>query len=239
VPLVAISHDQASRAPDDVPVAAVIHHGLDLDRYHFVPEGGDHLVALGRMSPDKGMDTAIEVARRTGRELFIAAKVREPAEKRYFDQVIRPRLGGGIEYVGEADHRQKQELLGGALALLNPIRWYEPFGLVMIESMACGTPVIATPRGAAPEIVDDGVTGFLARSVTDLIAAVETASGLDRRACRSSVEVRFSMERMAADHERLYRRLLRRSTIPEEAQHLASGSAIARVGQVRVAARAG
>jgi glycosyltransferase involved in cell wall biosynthesis len=208
VPLIAISHNQASRAPASVPVAAVIHHGLDVDRYAFGPGAGNYLVSLGRMNPDKGIDLAIETARRAGVRLLIAAKMREPGERRYFDKVIRPQLGSDVEYVGEADHRQKLELLQGATALLNPIQWPEPFGLVMIEAMACGTPVISTPRGAAPEIVEHGVTGFLGRTTTELAGAVASVADLDRRACRDAVEARFSMNRMARDHERLYRSVL-------------------------------
>jgi glycosyltransferase involved in cell wall biosynthesis len=223
VPLIAISHDQAGRAPWDVPVAAVIHHGLDLDRYRFRPEGGEYLVALGRMSPDKGIDLAIDVARRSGVRLVIAAKMRLPAERRYFDEAVRPRLGPGVSYVGEAGHRRKVALLGGALALLNPIRWPEPFGLVMIESMACGTPVLSTAEGAAPEIVDHGTTGFLGATARELAGAVGAVADLDRRACRQAVADRFSMDRMAGDHERLYLRVLDRRAEAEAAAPAAAG----------------
>lgn len=208
-PLIAISHDQARHAPPDVPIAAVIHHGLDLARYRFDPSGGEYLLFLGRMNPDKGVEAAIEVARRCGRDLAIAAKMREPGEYEYFDRVIRPRLGGGIEYIGEVGHADKVALLGGARALVNPIGWPEPFGLVMAEALACGTPVVGTPRGAAPEIVDHGVTGYLGSSVEDLVVGVAAAGDLARAGCRAAVEQRFSMERMAHDHERFYRSALR------------------------------
>jgi glycosyltransferase involved in cell wall biosynthesis len=207
VPVIAISSDQARRAPNDLPVAAVIYHGLDLDRYRFDGAGGSYLVALGRMSHDKGIDVAIDVARQAGMPLRIAAKMREPAEREYFEQVIRPRLGGSISYVGEVGHHDKVELLGGARALLNPIRWPEPFGLVMIEALACGTPVIATAQGAVPELVADGVTGFIAGTAKELVAAVGAVDAIDRRWCRGVAEVRFSMDRMARDHEALYRTL--------------------------------
>lgn len=209
VPLIAISESQASLAPHDVRVATVIHHGIDLDRYPFEGSPGSYLLFVGRMNQTKGIDTAIAVAERVGLPLLIAAKMREPAEHRYFEEVIRPRLGHGIDYVGEVDLATKVELMRNALALLNPIRWPEPFGLVMVEAMACGTPVVATPQGAAPEIVEDGHTGALCTGVDDLAWGVEFAATIDRETCRRSVERHFSMDRMAVDHEDFYRRVLR------------------------------
>jgi glycosyltransferase involved in cell wall biosynthesis len=203
VPIIAISRDQAQRAPDDVRVATVIHHGLDLGRYTVGHDADDYLLSLGRMNPDKGIDRAIVVARRAGLPLVIAAKMREPAEKQYFEHVIQPLLGGGITYVGEVGHAEKVELLQSARALINPIRWPEPFGLVMIESMACGTPVIATPQGAAPEIVTPG-TGQVASSTFGLVEAVRTIGELNRPHCRRHAEAEFSMERMTRDHEAFY-----------------------------------
>jgi glycosyltransferase involved in cell wall biosynthesis len=208
VPLVAISADQASRAPADIPIAAVIHHGLDLARYRFRPTPGDFYACLGRMHPDKGIDQAIKVARAAGVRLKIAAKMREPAEQRYFVDVIEPLLGRGIEYIGEADHETKIELLGGARALLNLVRWPEPFGLVTIEALACGTPVIATPCGAAPELVEHNTTGYIATTAADLVAAVAAVERLDRRGCRLQADQRFSMERMADRHDTLYRAVI-------------------------------
>jgi glycosyltransferase involved in cell wall biosynthesis len=209
IPIIAISHDQAGRAPCDIPVAAIIHHGLDTARYAFNPQGGNYLVALGRMNPAKGVDIAIEIARRSGRDLFIGAKMREPNEKTYFEEVIRPLLGNGIEYLGEVNHAEKVELLGRARALVNPLQWPEPFGMVMIESLACGTPVLGTPRGAAPEIVVTGQTGYLANTVDELVARVDDVGRLDRFACRKLVEDSFSMEQMARAHANLYRSVLR------------------------------
>jgi glycosyltransferase involved in cell wall biosynthesis len=207
VPVIAVSSDQARRAATDLPLVAVNHHGLDIDRYRYERQGGDHLAFLGRMSHDKGVDVAIDVARQAGVPLLIGAKMREPSEREYFDEMIRPRLGGDVEYLGEVGYDDKVELLAGARAMLNPIRWPEPFGLVMIEAMACGTPVIATGQGAASELVVDGVTGFVAESTRELVAAVGAVDAIDRRWCRGLAEVRFSMDRLARDHELVYRQL--------------------------------
>jgi glycosyltransferase involved in cell wall biosynthesis len=137
--------------------------------------------------------------------LRIAAKMSEPAERFYFEQEVRPLLGDGIEYVGEVGRADKLALLGGATCLLNPIAWPEPFGMVMVEALACGTPVVATPLGAVPEIVDDGVTGFVRSGEGSLAEAVLAAAYLDREACRQTVAERFSAERMVADHLEVYR----------------------------------
>ena len=206
VRVVAISESQRNSAPH-VPVAAVIHHGVDLAAYPF-GTGGDDLVFLGRMSPDKGVHRAIEVARAAGRRLVIAAKMWEPAEHRYFHEVVKPMLGPDAVYIGEVAGPEKVRLLGSARAILNPIRWPEPFGLVMIEALACGTPVVAFPEGAAPEIVDHGRTGFLCADEHDMADRVGQVGGLSRQACRDSVRDRFSAERMVADHLALYRRAL-------------------------------
>jgi glycosyltransferase involved in cell wall biosynthesis len=209
VPLIAISCDQARSAPDGIPIAAIIHHGIDLDRYPFNPAGtGDYVACLARMTPDKGIDQAIRIARRAGIALKIAAKMREPAEQAYYAEVIEPMLGGGIDYIGEADHQTKIELLSGARALLNPVRWPEPFGLVTIEALACGTPVVGTPHGALPELVEHGVTGYLASSIGDLAGAVAAADRIDRRTCRQHAESRFTMQHMTHHHEALYRRII-------------------------------
>ncbi len=207
VPLVAISRHHASTA-GGVPIARVIHHGVDTTRLPFGDGGGRYALFLGRMSPSKGVREAIDIARRAGVPLVIAAKRRERLEHEYFEAEIRPRLGDGVEYVGEVGGRDKVELLRGAVALLNPIRWDEPFGMCMIEALACGTPVVTTPRGAAPEIVDDGTTGFVRAELRQLAAALGDVDTLDRRACRAAVEARFSMERMAADHLAFYRDVL-------------------------------
>ncbi|HEX2075905.1 MAG TPA: glycosyltransferase family 4 protein [Geodermatophilus sp.] len=204
--LVAISAAQASAA-GDVPFAAMIHHGLDVDAVPVGPGSGGYVCFLGRMSPDKGVREAILIARSAGMPLKIAARIRPGSEQQYFEECIRPLLGGEVEFLGEAGAAAKYELLGDAVALLNPIRWCEPFGLVMIESLAAGTPVVATPRGSAPEIVEDGVTGFL-RELAHLPDALLRVAELDRAACRAAAETRFSAERMVAEHLALYREVV-------------------------------
>ncbi len=214
VPVIAISHDQASRA-GDVPIEAVIHHGLDLERFPVGDGRGDergpYLAFLGRMAPEKGARRAALVARSVGMRLLIAAKMREPWERRFFAEQVEPLLGDGIEYVGEIGHDDKVRLLGAATALVNPIRWPEPFGLVMIEALACGTPVLAFDQGSAPEIVEDGVTGFVSRTVEEMASDVTRVAELDRRACRRAAETRFSTERMVRDHLAVYERLVARN----------------------------
>ena len=207
VPIVAISRHQASTA-GAVPIARVIHHGLEETRYPVGDGSGGYLLFLGRMSPTKGTRQAIDVARRAGMPLVIAAKMREQLERDYFESAIKPLLGADVTYAGEVGGATKLALIGGAAALVNPLSWDEPFGLCMIEAMACGTPVIATPRGAAPEIVDDGHTGFLCSDVAQMGAAVDRLGAIDRAACRAAVETRFSARRMVADHVELYQDLL-------------------------------
>ncbi len=205
--LVAISRHQAHSAPD-VPTARVIHHGVDPATIPFGDGRGGYALFLGRMDPTKGLVEAIMAARAAGIPLRIAAKMSARAEVDYFRDVVEPLLGGNEEFLGEPDAPGKFDLLGGALALINPLQWDEPFGMVMIESLAAGTPVVAVPRGAAPEIVDDGVTGFLRNGTEELALALRAAAGLDRRGCRAAVERRFSAELMARRHATLYAELL-------------------------------
>lgn len=206
VAVVAISADQAAAA-GATPIAAVIHHGVDVEAFPCGDGGGGYALFLGRMSPDKGVADAARIARAAGVPLRIAAKMREPAERDYFAAAVRPLLGGGVDYIGEVAGADKLALLAGAICLLNPVRWREPFGMVMIEALACGTPVVATPCGAAPEIVEDGVTGFLRTGDRDLAGALMAAPGLDRDACRKAAKERFSAARMVEDHLRLFTRI--------------------------------
>ncbi|MGZ4691402.1 MAG: glycosyltransferase [Acidimicrobiia bacterium] len=208
VPIIAISHAQAAAAPD-VPIARVIHHGIDPALYPYGNGDGGYYLFLGRMAPEKGVHRAARVARAAGVRLVIAAKMTEPRELRYFAEQVEPLLGDGVVYAGEVREREKLALLAGARALINPIRWAEPFGLVMIEALACGTPVLAYAEGAAPEIVDHGVTGFLCADERDLVDHLELVGGIDRDACRAAVRSRFSSERMVHDHLELFNQVFR------------------------------
>jgi glycosyltransferase involved in cell wall biosynthesis len=201
--LVAISQSQASTA-DDIPVAGVVHHGIDVDEWPLGDGGGDYFLFLGRMTADKGAHHAIKVARAAGVPLILAAKMRESAERAFFEAEVKPLLGRDAEYIGEVGGRDKCDLLAGARALLNPISWPEPFGMVMVESLACGTPVITSPVGAAPEIVDDGETGFLCCDDDDYVAALTNIDSIDRGACRKAVADRFTVERMVAGYLEQY-----------------------------------
>lgn len=208
--LVAISEHQASTARN-IKIDAVIHHGIDVRDVRYSPAHRGGACFLGRMHPNKGLLQAIMVAREAGIPLRIGAKMREPFEEDYFHDVIEPLLGPDVEYLGELAAAEKYQLLGESVALLNPIQWSEPFGMVMIESLATGTPVVATRRGSAPEIIRDGETGFLADTVTGLAKALQSCEGLDRSASRRDAERRFSSQRMVRDYVRFYTSLLARS----------------------------
>jgi glycosyltransferase involved in cell wall biosynthesis len=203
-PLVSISDDQRSPCPDWHWLRTV-HHGLPPDFYPFSPlSHGGYLAFLGRICPEKRPDHAIEIARRAGLPLKIAAKV-DRVDQVYFDEVIRPLLQDPlIEFVGEIGEQEKAAFLGGARALLFPIDWPEPFGLVMIEAMACGTPVIAYRRGSVAEVIEDGWTGFMVDDVAGAVAAVEDLEQLDRRTIRARFEQRFTAQRMANDYVLAY-----------------------------------
>jgi glycosyltransferase involved in cell wall biosynthesis len=209
LPLVSISH--AQRAPLDalgVNWVATIHHGLPLTRFPFSASRGRYLAFLGRISPEKGVDLAIAVAKEVGVPLKIAAKV-DPVDRAYFERDIAPLLAHPlIEYIGEIDDADKPAFLGEALALMFPIDWPEPFGLVMVEAMACGVPVIARPRGSVPEVLAPGRTGFVADSFEELVDAVKRIDTINRADCRRHVERHFTVERMVDDYEAVYERRL-------------------------------
>jgi glycosyltransferase involved in cell wall biosynthesis len=215
VRIVAISASQAGSA-SGVTISTVIHHGIDLGSISSGDGKGGYFAFLGRMTPEKGVGQAIAVARAAGVPLKIAAKMREPAERSYFERCVAPLLGGECEYVGELSRTEKYDFLGQATALLNPIQWDEPFGMVMIEAMAAGTPVVSTPRGAAPEIVEDGVTGCLRTEIADLAEALTTASGLNRQVVRDEVAARFSQERMAADYAAFFEAVVNEGVLNDD-----------------------
>ncbi|NUT72526.1 glycosyltransferase family 4 protein [Pseudarthrobacter sp. C4D7] len=204
--IVAISQDQASHA-QDVPVTQVIHHGMDVADVPVGSGRGGYLCFVGRASRDKGLLEAITIARQAGVHLKIAVKMREPDEIRYFREVIEPILGPNEDFVGEVDDHAKYRLMGEAMAFLTPIQWAEPFGLMMIEALATGTPVLSTRIGSAPEIVEHGRTGFLG-DTQELTGLVGEAAGLSRERCRASVEERFSAGRMVAQYLGLFQQLL-------------------------------
>lgn len=206
--LIAISHDQRASLPG-AEWLATIHNGIDLKNFHYRPDRGDYLVFLGRISPEKRVDRAVEIAHDVGMRLIIAAKV-DPAERDYYVHAIEPMLRADpmIEFIGEVDEREKDELLGGAYAYLFPVAWPEPFGLTMIESMATGTPVVAYRAGSIPEVVVDGVTGFVCDTLHDMVEAVEQITTIERRACRAHVEQLFSARVMVDRYEQAYRKLV-------------------------------
>jgi glycosyltransferase involved in cell wall biosynthesis len=204
---IAISRSQRAAAPH-LNFVAEIPHGLPVGRFPFGRQVGEYLVFLGRVAPEKGLDCAIRVARRAHLPLAIAARI-EPAHAEYFRRQIEPRLGrDGIRFLGELGEAEKLRLLAGARALLMPVHWREPFGLVVIEALACGTPVIGFPRGALPEIVADGEVGALVTDEAEMAAAAAAIGGISRRRCRAHVSRRYSAALMARRHLAVYRRLL-------------------------------
>jgi glycosyltransferase involved in cell wall biosynthesis len=207
VPVVSISDAQRRPLPD-AGWAATIHHGLPLGQLRFHPGPGEYLAFVGRISPEKRVDRAIAIATGCGQRLRIAAKV-DPADGDYFERQIKPLLEHPlVEYVGEINEQQKDDFLGRATALLFPIDWPEPFGLVMIEAMACGTPVVAFRGGSVEEVVDHGVTGFIVDTIDEACAATRAAASLDRARCRAVFEQRFNVTRMANRYLSLYEQLL-------------------------------
>jgi glycosyltransferase involved in cell wall biosynthesis len=210
VPLVSISDDQRRPIPG-ANWQATVYHGLPRNPQVFRERPGDYLAFLGRISPEKRLDRAVEIARRTEMKLKVAAKI-YPEERDYYQQTIEPLLRESrsfVEFVGEVGGQTKDELLGNAHALLFPINWPEPFGLVMIESLACGTPVIAWRCGSVPEVITDGVTGFVVDSIDAAVSAVSRVQWLNRGDCRRTFEERFDAARMTGDYLQVYRRLVR------------------------------
>jgi glycosyltransferase involved in cell wall biosynthesis len=203
VGLISISLNQRRPKPD-LNWVANVPNALDLEHYPCLPHRGDYLLFLGRLNHEKGAHRAVAVAMELGLPLKIAGKMREPREKEYFAQFVEPHLGNGIEYLGEVNHGTKVELLQNARVTLFPIEWEEPFGLVMIESMACGTPVIATRHGAVPEVIEDERGGIVVDDYREIPEALERADEIEPVECRRYAEERFAPERMVADYERAY-----------------------------------
>ena len=213
MPVVSISDSQRDPLPQ-LNWQGTVYHGMPLDSYKFHPKSGDYLAFLGRTSPEKGLDRAIEIAKAAGVPLKIAAKV-DKADQDYFETVIEPLLDSpDIEFVGEIGYPEKNEFLGHAMALLFPIAWPEPFGIVMIEAMACGTPVIAYPFGSVPEVVTDGVSGRLVSDQAGAVDAIQNIGKIDRKRVRKHFEKHFSADRMAQEYLRIYERMVGRKKTP-------------------------
>ena len=209
IPVVSISKAQRLPLPW-INWQATVYHGLPLDRFTLAQGRGGYLAFLGRICPEKGVEDAIAIAKRSGMRLRIAAKV-DPADVKYFERMVKPLLDHPlIEFVGEIGRAQKNSFLGNASALLFPVQWPEPFGLVMIEAMACGTPVIAYPRGSVPEIVEDGMTGVVVHSITEAVAVLRRGLKIDRNRCRRRFEERFNVVQMATRYEEIYQQLMRK-----------------------------
>jgi glycosyltransferase involved in cell wall biosynthesis len=217
--LVSISHDQKKWLPAANWVGTV-HNGIAIDHFRLRETPGDYLVFLGRISPEKRPDRAIEIARDVGMKLVIAAKV-DSVDQAYYETAIAPLIHanrGLVEYIGEVDEHEKDEVLGNAYAYLFPIDWPEPFGLTMVEAMATGTPVIGSRNGSVPEIVLDGVTGFVCSTFKELIEAVPKVASLDRAACRRHVERRFTPSAMVDGYETIYQRAVAGQTATSAAE---------------------
>jgi glycosyltransferase involved in cell wall biosynthesis len=206
MPLVSISNQQRQALSPNANWLGTVYHGLPKDLLPFQGKpAGDYIAFLGRISPEKRPDRAIEISAKTGIPLKIAAKI-DPADRDYWETVIEPlcRANKTVEFIGEVDEKQKRDFLGNARAVLFPVDWPEPFGLVMIEAMACGTPVIAFNCGSVPEVVDDGVTGLIVKDIEEAVHAIEKAHTLNRALIRSTFERRFSAESMAREYLRIY-----------------------------------
>lgn len=210
-PLISISF--AQRKPlSRVNWVGNVYHGLPADLHAFYPQGGDYLAFLGRISPEKRVDRAIEIARRAGMPLKIAAKI-DAADREYYESVIKPLMEDpNVEFIGEIGEHEKAEFLGNAYAYLFPIDWPEPFGLTMIEAMACGTPTIAFHRGSVPEVMQEGVTGFIVDDMDQAVAAVDKIASIERTACRNVFDKRFTATRMAEQYIDLYQSMVGTST---------------------------
>lgn len=203
-----VSEAQRRQAPE-LPQARVVHNACDFSALPMVPDRGDYLAFLGRMGPHKGAVAAIGLARRTGRPIVLAGEPMTEEERRYFADEVEPLIDQDrVRYIGGVDDRQKAALLGGAAALVFPIEWDEPFGITMVEAMACGTPVVAIARGSVPEVIDEGVTGYFASKLEDLAELLELACRLDRRRVRAHAEQRFGVSAMVDAYETMYREAL-------------------------------
>jgi glycosyltransferase involved in cell wall biosynthesis len=222
VGLIAISDRQRELAPE-LNWAGRVHNAIRPEEWPFRADKGDYALFLGRYAPYKGAHLALKAAHEAGVPLVLAAKCDEPSEKAYFDECVRPLLTDRDHVFGPADATQKRDLLAGARCVLFPVQWEEPFGMVMIEAMACGTPVVALRAGAVPEVIVDGVTGVICDDPAELPAAIGRADSIDPAACRRHVAANFSVSQFGAGYERIYRNVLGRQT------HRRSGATVRRI----------
>jgi glycosyltransferase involved in cell wall biosynthesis len=223
LPLVAISEVQRRAAPD-LPWVGRVHNAVPVASFPYRQDKEEFCLFLGRMSPEKAPDLAVLAAHAVGLPIVVAAKCNEPAERRYFQERVAPLLGNGDLWFGEADAGDKRELLGRARCLLFPIQWPEPFGLVMVEAMACGTPVVALGAGSVPEVVDHGVTGWICQQPAQLTRGILQADRIDPAACRQRAERLFDVPQMVAGYERVYRQLAGRARDPGRDLHLVASA---------------
>lgn len=207
-PLVSISNNQRKPMPP-VNWRGTVYHGLPADQFHMIEKPKNYLAFLGRISPEKGPEAAIAIAEQAGMRLKIAAKV-DAADKDYYDAIVAPLIARSphVEFIGEINEAQKQIFLGNARALLFPIDWPEPFGLVMIEAMACGTPIVAFNRGSVPEVIEDGRSGYIVENIAEAVSAVQRVDALSRKAVRACFDLRYSSAVMAAQYADVYKKLL-------------------------------
>ncbi len=210
LPYISISESYRKLCPIDINFIKTIYHGVDTERLKFNSFGGDSFVWLGRIDQSKGVHVAVRLAKKLGIKLLIAGAIVNPDSHRFFKEQVKPYLGRKIKYVGELkSEKQKSEFFGNAKAFLYPLQWDEPFGLTMIESQACGTPVIAFRRGSVPELVKNGITGFVINDITEMKKAMGEIDKIDRRECRRNVELNFTTNKMLDAHEELYAELIK------------------------------
>jgi glycosyltransferase involved in cell wall biosynthesis len=213
ISFVSISNSQRAGAPE-LPWAATVYNGVRVSDHDFRRDKDDFVLFIGRCCPEKAPELAVRAARDAGRKLVALTKCREPAEKQHFEQVVKPLLGSDVDWLDEPPKERKHDLLARARVLIMPIQWDEPFGMVMIEALASGTPVVALRRGAVPEIVEDGVTGFICDEPDELPNAIERAGEIDPDTCRRVVESRFSLQTMASGYEQVFLGAIERSRDP-------------------------
>lgn len=207
--LIFISESERKNAPLRFKNSWVVYNGIDISPFRFNPKPKNHFVWIARVCPAKGIENAIKIAKKTGIKLLLAGQI-QPHYQEYFKTVIKPQLDSKIKYIGEISQKELSRFYGEAKACLYPIEWEEPFGLVMAESMACGTPVIAFNRGAVPEVIEDGKTGFVVKNIPEAIKAMKKLNQIDRKVCRERVEENFSIKKMVDDYEKVYHEIIAR-----------------------------